>query len=443
MIRIDGASETLQAVMLEAVTTTNPSFWASWNTFNSAAYISGSGAGGILNGVTAVALMTGVASRQLTCIGFNVYNQDTVSHTVKIQINDGSVRLLYQCVLQVGESLTYGEDGFKVTNTSGYFLSTLAAAGSNTQVQYNNSGSMGANAGLTFNSSTQQLGQTGTNPSSVMAAGMLPSAPSSGQLVTSIKSLSGRPTPFVTGSSGVARALEYFEATGNKTGWVAGPGNAGTYMGATTGANLGTASNLSPTTTNKYTMMMRNTFASVVTTQNQQVGIRSGAMYFRGNAAGIGGFMFICRFGFTSIKTGMRAFVGMGVGGATQVTADPSGQLNALGFAFDIADTAWTFMHNDGSGTCTKDTISGQTTLATNNTGFDAYIFCYPNDSVVYYRLDDTSQGTTLCDTSASSDLPVNTTGLSFQCCMSNGTANTTAGDATLGISSLIVYTER
>jgi hypothetical protein len=191
-------------------------------------------------------------------------------------------------------------------------------------------------------------------------------------------------------------------------------------------------------------MMPRSTFATVVTTQNQTVGIVTGSgACLRGNAAGIGGFFFVCRFGFESIKTGERCFVGVNASGSTTLlNADPSGQVNCAGFGFDIADTAWTFMHNDASGSCTKTAIAGQGTLATNNTGFIAYIFCYPNDSVVYYRLDDLVQGTTLCDTSVNSDLPVNTTALFAACQMGNGTANTTASDARIGIQSLNIYRE-
>jgi hypothetical protein len=114
-----------------------------------------------------------------------------------------------------------------------------------------------------------------------------------------------------------------------------------------------------------------------------------------------------------------------------------------LGFGFDLADTAWTFMHNDAAGTCTKETISGQGTLATNNTGYDAYIWCAPNDSTVYYRLDRIDTGATLVDSSTSTDLPVNTTLLAAQCIMSNGTANIVAGDATIGINRIYVETDQ
>jgi hypothetical protein len=447
MIILNGNTHILQCVMSGAAATTNPDFWASWVQVNSTALVTGDGAGGTLNGNTDVALITGIASRQLKVASVSVYNRDTaaVSLTFKVDVS-GTDRYVFACILQPGESVTYNEAGWAVTNTSGYFLSTLGAAGSNTQIQYNNSGSMGANAGLTFNASTQLFSQTGSNPASDMAAGALPSAPSSGNARYSVKSLAGRPTPFITGSSGVARALEYFEATGNKVGWQSGPTSAGTYFGlASGGTNAGTAGAVVPTLTNKYTMMAHSTFASVVTTQNQQVGIRTGNQFFRGNAAGLGGFFFICRFGFDTIKTSERGFVGLvaSASGAAIVTGDPSALTNMIGFAFDVGDSAWTFMHNDGSGTATKDAISGQTTLATNNTGFDAYIFCYPNDTTIYYRLDDVIQGTTLCDTSTSSDLPVNTTALIAACVMSNGTANTTAGDATIGVNRMTLFTER
>jgi hypothetical protein len=97
-------------------------------------------------------------------------------------------------------------------------------------------------------------------------------------------------------------------------------------------------------------------------------------------------------------------------------------------------------MHNDGAGTCTKDTIAGQPALATNQ-GYVAYIFCKPNDSTVYYRLDNVNLQTTIIDTSTSSDLPVNTTGLTAQCIMGNA-ANVVAGNATIGVNSLYVETD-
>jgi hypothetical protein len=283
-----------------------------------------------------------------------------------------------------------------------------------------------------------------STPSLVMATAAIQSAPAASNTTFQACKLSGRETLCDVGQLGVPRYLEFPEAGGFKSGWMATGGAAGLVYGVPN-SQAGTAASPTPTITNRYTTMKRSTFASVVTTQNQQVGMREGAFsHFRGNAAGVGGFMEITRFGFTSIKTGMRGFVGMqpSTAGANTVTGNPSSLVNIAGFCFDLGDTAWTFCHNDGSGTATKDAIGGQATLATNNTAFIAYIHAYPNDTQICYRLDDLIQATTLVDTCTNTDLPVNTTALGYAVLMSNGTANTTAGDATIGVESISVYTE-
>jgi hypothetical protein len=54
---------------------------------------------------------------------------------------------------------------------------------------------------------------------------------------------------------------------------------------------------------------------------------------------------------------------------------DPSAQTNALLFGADPGDTQLTFMHNDGSGTCTKVTINGGTGFPANTVSTDLYLF--------------------------------------------------------------------
>ena len=202
---------------------------------------------------------------------------------------------------------------------------------------------------------------------------------------------------------------------------------------------MGTAAAVNPTTTNLYTAMKRSTFASVVTTANQQVGIRSEAQYFRGNSAGRGGFFFVCKFGLENWTAGDRLFVGLCAGTTAVVTVQPSTLANTCGFCIEAGDTAITFLHNDASGTGVKETITGQPALA-DNQGYTAYIYCKPNDTVVYYRLDDMLLGTTIVDTSINTDLPVDTTLLCAQAIMSNG-ANTVAADARIGIGRLYCQT--
>ncbi|MDB5160334.1 MAG: glycosyl hydrolase [Candidatus Saccharibacteria bacterium] len=223
--------------------------------------------------------------------------------------------------------------------------------------------------------------------------------------------------------------------------WTPGPTNVGTWFN-TNGATIGSAASVSPATTTLYTTMRRSTFSSVVTTTNQQVGLRTDNTFLLGLTARAGGFFFSCRFGFDVIATGMRAFVGF-CPSTVIVSGDPSTSLNTLGFGFDLADTAWSFYHNGAAGTATKETIGGQGTLATNNTGYDAYIWCNPGSTVVYYRLDRTDTGATIVDSSVNTNLPANSTALMATAQMSNGTANITASAAVLGVNRIYVETIR
>jgi len=217
---------------------------------------------------------------------------------------------------------------------------------------------------------------------------------------------------------------------------------AGVWTGTTAVPTGGTTAIVLPTLTNNYTAMRRSTFSSIVTTTNQKIGINTELMFFIGGATGQGGFFFSCRFGFDAIKTGMRAFIGL-TASPTIVSANPSASANSIGFGFDLADTAFSFIHNDATGTATKETIPGQGTLATNNTGYDAYIWSPPNSSIVYYRLDRTDTGATLVDSSVTTDLPVAGTMMMATAQMSNGTANTAVGSAVLGVNRLYVETIR
>ncbi len=205
----------------------------------------------------------------------------------------------------------------------------------------------------------------------------------------------------------------------------------------------GTASTPALATTNLYTVQMRVARATVITTANQQIGVVGGtvAPYLRGASAGQGGLFFICRFGFETWTAGDRLFVGLASAVGSMVTGQPSAITDMMGFGIDASDTAITFMHNDSSGTAVKTSIAG-TTLASGQ-GYTAYIFCKPNDTVVYYRLDDINAGTTLVDSSiGTSELPTNTTFL-FPAIVMGNAANTVAGNATIGLIELYIETDR
>ena len=442
MILLKATTESLKVV---TSSTANIDYSVSWVDVTTTAFTPSTSEGKIstATSTTLLSAPAGSTQRQVKLITItNTHASASNTVTVQKDISGTTYQLTPATTLLAGEVLSYlDKKSWRVYSASGIDSSSLAG-GTDTTIQYNSAGVLGGDADLTWNATNKTLTMGGTDTEIVMK-GITnePTAPAAGNLTIYSKAVSGKMQLKIKGPSGLDTPLQADLKQNNWIMWAPGVA-AGSFQNGT-GTTLGTSAVVLPTISNNYTILRRSTFASVVTTQNQQVGVRTEARFFRGNADGMGGFMFFCRFGFDSIKTGMRAFVGLTSGTTAVVTVNPSTLTNMLGFGFDLGETAWTFMHNDASGTCTKETISGQGTLATNNTGYDALIFCPPNGGTVYYRLDRADTGATICDSSVTTDLPVNTTMLTAQCIMSNGTANIVVGDAKLGINRIYVETDR
>jgi len=107
---------------------------------------------------TSVALTGNVVFTIPSGVGgqWNVYNNTTGSFTVTIASGGGGASLVVAQGLRTG----IGSDGTNIFLTSS--TSSLNAAGSNQQVQYNNSGSLAGNANFTFNSATGALALSGS-----------------------------------------------------------------------------------------------------------------------------------------------------------------------------------------------------------------------------------------------------------------------------------------
>lgn len=194
-----------------------------------------------------------------------------------------------------------------------------------------------------------------------------------------------------------------------------------------------------------YAQTKRTRFACVVTTTNQFLGVRTAATekrYWRGNASGQGGFDFHARIAIGAWPAAtVRLFCGLTtstVGYAISDTLAGSG----VGFYHDTTESASTlsFLSYDGT-TPTKTAITLGSALAA-GAMFDAFIWCKPNDSVVYYRLVDLLTGTTLVDSSTSTTLPPSTSFLGPEISMSNGTANTAAAGTSIEILSYQCHSE-
>jgi hypothetical protein len=443
MIILKATTETLQ---ISSSSSAALDYSATYADITTVSFNPDSNEGKITSATTTTIVAAPAASTQRQVKMITISNIDGVlmsSIVVQKNISSTLYNLTPSVNLLPGEVLQYMDGtGWIYYSAIGTIKSTQAVAGSTTQVQFNAAQVLTGDADLTWSTSSNTLA-LGSSPQITLSnVTGNPAAPTSSTLGLFNQVTIGRQQLTKMGPDGNDEYVQSALWQNAFTLWTPRPAALGTWVGAL-GTSGGSAAGIVPTTTNSYTVMMRSTFASIVSATNQQVGLRTtDSNYIIGSTKGIGGILFVCRFGFESIKTGMRAFVGLS-GATATVSVDPSTVVNSMGFGFDLADSAISFIHNGPTATASKEPISGQGTLATNSTGYDAYIYCAPSGTRVYYRLDRTDTGATLVDSWVDYAIPLNTTYLYAHCVMSNGTANIVAGDASLGINRIYVETQR
>jgi hypothetical protein len=229
--------------------------------------------------------------------------------------------------------------------------------------------------------------------------------------------------------------------------------------GTTAGINLGSPWAVGTTiahpapTAGIYTQMKRTTSTNVVTTQNQALGVSSivstAAQFWRGNSAGLGGFFFFARFGIETLSAASpnatRMFVGLQSGTTNILVSDTVPAISCIGLWHDTTDGAnvINLLTKDGS-TGTKNTLTGSpTTPYSTGQGYDFYLYAKPNDSVIYYRLDNLNTATTLVDSSVTTTIPAAATFMGPVVGMSNGTANTVASTVGIGVNRIYIESDR
>jgi len=139
-----------------------------------------------------------------------------------------------------------------------------------------------------------------------------------------------------------------------------------------------------------------------------------------------------------------RLFVGLQSGTTSILVSDTVPAIGAIGLWHDTTDgTDVINLLTKDSTTATKNTLNGSpTTPYSTGQGYDFYMFAKPNDSVIYYRLDNLNTGATLSDSSISTTIPLNTTFMGPVVGMSNGTANVVAGTVGIGINRIYVESD-
>ena len=245
----------------------------------------------------------------------------------------------------------------------------------------------------------------------------IPSTPPSGTLRLFARNLASRLFVSMVGPSGLDTTLQP-GLHGNAVFMVA-PAS-GTTAPSVWGGTLTTAATMSVQQTiasaNRWQATWRKRFATSTTIGNTS-GMRTGyVQWFLGNAAGFGGFFFRCQLGQNLNLTGGQKFVGLcaSTGG---LAAEPSALLNMCGMGFDSTDVNtgnWFFMYNDGTGTATKVDLGANAARNTTH-GYDLIMFAPPNAAIIYVKIINLHTGTTVLDTSYTTNIPAVNTGMAFK----------------------------
>lgn len=223
--------------------------------------------------------------------------------------------------------------------------------GSNTQVQFNNSGAFGGSSGLTYDVVTNLTSLGGTDPG-LKITGIVEehTVPASNELLIYSKSIAGRMLPKWIGPSGFDTPFQATFAQ-NKIGWWNPPGNAATVpgvVGFTAPTAVGTAQTRGVAATNIYTRTRRLGYNSAATA-GQAGGHFSpagGIQFSLGDGLGLGGFYYVCRFGSADTLATAISFVGLSSSSATPVvTASPATLTQSIGIGCATGDTNYSIYY--------------------------------------------------------------------------------------------------
>ncbi len=154
-------------------------------------------------------------------------------------------------------------------------------------------------------------------------------------------------------------------------------------------------------------------------------------------AAFAGGFLYIARVGIHTHTATSRSFFGMKSTITALSNADPSSQVDMVGFGNDSADANFSIMCNDGSGTATKTTLGASFPAQTASADYYEFVlYAAPGQtSSVDWFATNIFTGATASG-NLSSNLPTANLGLSVRAWLNNGT---TAAVCRLGMQSIYV----
>lgn len=269
-----------------------------------------------------------------------------------------------------------------------------------------------------------------------VVGGATEASPFSGDVKIFSRTQAYKPSINFKDSAGIEWPIQAALFRKNITWWNAIVGSTSmTAFGGVTGTVTGTATARSLTSTNYLTQMKRTGFTTAAAA-NSLSGIRSvTTQWFLGNAAGMGGLFYVCRFGITTISPTARLFLGLSASTAAPTNVEPNTINNSIGICKLTASSNLAFVSRDGSAATTTDL--GANFPASANTAYELRIYADQNSGNISLSLErlDSYYYT---ETVFTGNPPTRNTFM----CLQNWMCNVAAGANSFDIENIYVETE-
>lgn len=399
MIILDATTKKLQAYT-SATPTTDLTYYASYIDMSSLAVSNIAASNGTFDETETDIVAAPGASTQRQIKYMSLHNADNQAHTVTVVLDVSGVNtVLIQTVLQPSYTLIYNNDGkWEVSTGPTLFDEALL----------------------------------------LPAVISEPSAPASDTLWLYSKNISGRMMPKWKGPFGLDTSFQPFLGQNNIMMLLPQTSTTITLWGATN-TSVGTVSHPALASTNLRTSMRRWIWTSAGTANAASEGRTAAALVWRGDAAGLGGWFYSCRWAISTTVANQQVAIGLwSATGATSTSQVPSALTNCIFVGWDSADTELQIMHNDASLTCTKIPLGSDFPSNSTTAVYEFMMFAPPNGSSVFYRVVRLDTGD-VAEGEITTDLPASTTFLTRHEYMNNGG---TAAAVVLEVSRIYIETD-
>lgn len=195
------------------------------------------------------------------------------------------------------------------------------------------------------------------------------------------------------------------------------------------------------TTTNFYTALTRNRYASAATAA-AFAGFRiANPQWFLSSNVNLGGFFWVFRFGINAGVANGRGFVGLSATNANEANANPNTLTNRIGFGFNDTSTNWYFNSAGATANATVTDLGTNFPARTYATNFYEFRLFAPATSgaEVYWSAIRLNDSFTVNGGPVTTNLPALNTLLTHHAWMNN---NTTAAAVSLDVQSLYIETD-